>query len=122
MKAKVNSTNFYTPKLSVGEIVEIVPGFETDAEGIWNAAAGKLVLVRKDDGTHCYVCPLDIQIIGSDTDDWEPYRREAAKDLMCTLLQNGKMLAAHPYDWFCDKAIELADNLIKQLKEKRGKN
>ena len=50
MKAKIISKNFYAPQLEEGEIVTIVPGMETDAEGIWNVPAGKLFLCKKGDG------------------------------------------------------------------------
>lgn len=89
MKARIIKKNYYAPKLSVGDIIEIIPGMETDAESIWNAPAGKLALCRKKDGTCCYASMLDMEIVEYDTVDWSSFRREAAKDFVCALLQDG---------------------------------
>ena len=119
MKARILRTNYYTPKLSEGEIVEIIQGMETDAEGIWNAPAGKLVLCRKEDNTFTYASPLDMEIFEYDTVDWSAFRREAAKDAMCQLIGMGR---DDGYKYSPEEvvryAIIYADELIKQLKEK----
>ena len=126
MKARILRTNFYTPTLSKGEIVEIIPGMETDAEGIWNAPAGKLFLCRKEDNTFSYASPLDMEIIEYNTVDLDAFRREAAKDILCSLLSrveriytcvksDGARVTDHRD--FIRIAIEDADELIKQIKE-----
>lgn len=115
MKARILRTNYYTPKLSEGEIVEIIPGMETDAEGIWNAPAGKLVLCRKEDNTFTYASPLDMEIIEYDTVDWSSFRREAAKDILPAVIAKKSSMCSHGE--VVKEAIEFADELIKQLKQ-----
>lgn len=109
--------------LQIGEFVEIIPGMETDAEGIWNAPVGKLVLCKKEDGTFTYVSMLDMEIVEYDTVDWSSFRRETAKDILTGMLSNpekisirGERLAT--IEGFVNAAIEITDELIKQLKEK----
>lgn len=125
MKARILCTNYYTPKLSEGEIVEIILGMETDAEGIWNVPAGKLVLCRKEDNTFTYASPLDMEIIEYNTVDWSSFRREAAKDILCSVVANPGRIGHVEYgskDYrqseYVRFAINCADELIKQLKEK----
>ena len=129
MKAKIIDTCFYNKtRLTIGEIVEIVPGMETDAEGIWNAPAGKLFLCKKQDGTFAYSLPQDLQLLpeGSNDANWSAFRREAAKDILCSLLgrveriytsvkSEGSRVTDHRD--FIRVAIEDADELIKQLRE-----
>lgn len=54
------------------------------------------------------------------TTDWSSFRREAAKDLLAAIMvQNGQdffTVSYHPH--VVSAAIKLADELIKQLKEK----
>lgn len=116
MKARILRTNFYAPNLSKGEIVEIIPGMETDAEGIWNAPAGKLVLCRKEDNTFTYASPLDMEIIEYNTVDWDAFRREAAKEILCSLLSANPNYSLKK-DIAASAAIEYADELIRQLKQ-----
>ncbi len=66
MKAKIIRDSNYTPDLEVGEIVEIVPGMETDSEGIFNIPGGKLFLCKKSDGTFAYEFPSNLQIVAED--------------------------------------------------------
>ena len=122
MKARILRTNYYTSKLSEGEIVEIIPGMETDADGIWNAPAGKLFLCRKKDNTFTYASPLDMEIVECDTVDWSAFRREAAKDILPAMI-NWRRINEAGANLLISKeevvklAIEYADELIKQLKE-----
>lgn len=51
--------------------------------------------------------------------EWEIFRREAAKDIVCALLQDNRTSYSQPYEWFCKQAIELTDELIKQLREEK---
>ena len=89
---------------------------ETDAEGIWNAPAGKLVLCRKQDNTFAYASPIDMEIIEYNTVDWSSFRREAAKDILAGFAAK----IGHPMSDYseqsCKYAIQLADELIRQLK------
>jgi len=66
MKAKVIRDSIYVPNLEVGEIIEIIPGMETDSEGILNIPGGKLFLCKKSDGTFVYEFPSNLQIIADD--------------------------------------------------------
>ncbi len=50
MKAKVIEETPYSPNFKKGDVVEIVPGMETDSEGIWNIPGGRLFLCRTEDG------------------------------------------------------------------------
>ena len=53
-----------------------------------------------------------------DKTDWSSFRREAAKDSLCALLQDARISYSLSYEWYCQRALEIADELIKQLKEK----
>lgn len=50
--------------------------------------------------------------------DWSAFRREAAKDFICAMLQDTRISYSQAYEWFCQQALDLADELIKQLKER----
>lgn len=119
MKAKVIREPYRLANLNIGDIVEIVPGMETDAEGIWNVPAGKLVLCKKEDGTFTYASLLDMEIIDYHSVDWADFRREAAKDILAGFAAK----IGHPMSDYseqsCKYAIQLADELIKQLKEEK---
>lgn len=120
MKARILQTNFYTPKLSEGEIVDIIQGMETDAEGVWNAPAGKLVLCRKQDNTFTYASPLNMEIFEYDTVDWDAFRREAAKEILPSIITAASKVyefESLDKDIWCAQAVAWADSLIKQLKE-----
>ena len=122
MKARVIKEPYRLSNLNIGDIVEIIPGMETDAEGIWNAPAGKLVLCKKDDGTFTYASLLDMEIIDYHSVDWDVFRREAAKDILANMLScpttmNLGEKAIKTVGDYVSFAIGLADELIKQLKE-----
>ncbi len=121
MKAKVIDICYYNKtRLTIGEIVEIVPGMETDSEGIWNAPAGKLFLCKKKDGTFAYSTPQDLQLLleESNDTDWSAFRRDAAKEILAGMLSHQRIL----YDEslrpeHVRMAISYTDELIKQLRE-----
>lgn len=121
MKAKVIREPYRLANLKIGEVVEIIPGMEVDAEGIWNVPAGKLVLCRKKDGTYCYASMLDMEIVEYDSVDWAAFRREAAKDILNSIISTAsKVYEFESLDksFWCKQAIDWADELIRQLKEK----
>jgi len=121
MKAKVIDNCAYNQgKLVPGEIVEIVPGMETDAEGIWNAPAGKLFLCKKQDGTFEYSLPRDLQLLPEESNDidWSAFRREVAKTAMLGLLA-GRRSSVIFDEELVHRSVQLADELIKQLKEEK---
>ena len=115
MKAKVIKEPYRMANLKIGDIVEIIPGMETDADGIWNVPAGKLVLCKKEDNTFFYASLCDMEIVEYDTVDWEAFRREVAKDFTVALVSSSSGLNPKTIAY----AIEMADELIKQLKEER---
>lgn len=122
MKARVIKEPYRLANLNIGDIVEIIPGMETDAEGIWNAPAGKLVLCKKEDGTFTYASLLDMEIIDYRSVDWDNFRREAAKEMLANMLScpttmNLGEKAIKTVGDYVSLAIGLADELIKQLKE-----
>lgn len=121
MKAKVIDTCYYNKtRLTIGEIVEIVPGMETDSEGIWNAPAGKLFLCKKKDGTFAYSTPQDLQLLieESNDTDWSAFRREAAKDILAGMMAHPRVTYGEfTAESLCKNAILFADELIKRLKE-----
>lgn len=132
MKAKVIKEPYRLANLNIGDIVEIIPGMETDAEGIWNVSAGKLVLCKKEDGTFTYASLLDMEIIDYHSVDWADFRREVAKVAMQGILASGadgwsltlaegyKPEEKHSYPIGIARfAIACADELIKQLKEEK---
>lgn len=55
----------------------------------------------------------------SDNFDWQPFRTEAAKDILCHLLD--RYTGDSDNKGFVTQAIGIADELIKQLKEKEEK-
>lgn len=50
--------------------------------------------------------------------DWAAYRRNAAKDILASLVVNGVCIDGEPARHASQLAIQYADELIKQLKEK----
>ena len=115
MKAKVIRETYRLANLSVGEVVEIIPGMETDAEGIWNIPAGKLVLCKKGDGTYTYSSLLDMEVIDeSSSVDWAAFRREAAKDVLPAVIAKKSSMCG--YDEVVREAVLFAEELIKQLR------
>lgn len=118
MKAKVIREPYRLANLNIDDIVEIIPGMETDAEGIWNVPAGKLVLCKKEDGTFTYASLLDMEIIDYNSIDWDAFRREAVKEILAGMMSHPRVMYG-----FCESlvsdAIDYANELIKQLKEEK---
>ena len=58
--------------------------------------------------------------------DWQSFRAEAAKDILCATLSGGISSGAtgilEKKELIVEGSIELADELIKQLKEKEVRN
>ena len=52
--------------------------------------------------------------------DWEKFRREAAKDILCSLLNGNEGYHGDGENGiFVKQSIELANELIKQLREEK---
>lgn len=52
--------------------------------------------------------------------DWDAFRAEAAKDILCAILSTPGMWAETSYNGLAAACIRQADELIKQLKKGRG--
>jgi hypothetical protein len=52
-----------------------------------------------------------------DNFDWQSFRAETAKDILCSLISDGSIPITNES---VAKSIELADELVKQLKEKEA--
>ncbi len=89
MKAKVIKT---------GEVVEVQPR----ANGSW--ASSNMNTTKFFDESE-----LDFEF-----QEWDAFRREAAKDILCAIIQ-GKTSYDSLYE--VHHAVEMADELIKQLRE-----
>ena len=67
------------------------------------------------------ITPEDVREYMSEQVDgyWEKFRREAAKDMLASIMvQNGQdFFAQSHYPFIVEAAIDLADELIKQLRE-----
>ena len=50
---------------------------------------------------------------------WQSFRAEAAKDILCSMIQGG--YAESRIEYQSELAVKYATELVKQLKEKEGK-
>lgn len=129
MKARVIDETPYSPNFKKGDIVEIVPGMETDSEGIWNIPGGRLFLCRTEDGHQAYMFPSCLQILTGEVDDSvSEFRKEAALSFASSILANpvwhknfdGHSNTAQFSNAYFKKhvignAISYADELIQEL-------
>ena len=53
-----------------------------------------------------------------DNFDWQPFRNQAAKDILCAMLVDERISQITPYKDLVKMSLECTDELIKQLKEK----
>jgi hypothetical protein len=53
--------------------------------------------------------------------DWQSFRAEAAKDILCAMLTDQRISEIMPYKDLVRMSLECTDELIKQLKEKEEK-
>lgn len=137
MKARVIEETPYSPNLKVGMVVEIVPGMETDSEGIWNIPAGRLFLCRTEDGHQVYMLPSCLQVqMGEQEDSVSEFRKEATLRFASAILSNPRWCehfeassrflqfeAAYFKANVIGNAISYADALIEALgmKKEQGK-
>lgn len=49
--------------------------------------------------------------------DWQSFRAEAAKDILCAILIDQRISETIPYKELVKKTLECTDELIKQLKD-----
>lgn len=132
MKARVIDETPYSPNFKKGDIVEIVPGMETDSEGIWNIPGGRLFLCRTKDGHQAYMFPSCLQVLTGEVDDSvSEFRKEAALRFASAILANpmwykhfegrddgAKFGNAYFKKNVIGNAISYADELIEELRMK----
>lgn len=53
--------------------------------------------------------------------DWQSFRAEASKDILCSMLTDQRISETMPYKDLVKMSLECTDELIKQLKEKKEK-
>lgn len=129
MKARVIEETPYSPNFKKGDIVEIIPGMETDSEGIWNIPGGRLFLCRTKDGYQAYMFPSCLQVLtGEVADSVSEFRKAAALSFASSILANpmwyknfdGHSNASQFGNAYFKKhvignAISYADELIQEL-------
>ena len=102
------------------KIKDKISGEVYEAE-TWKSWNGVVQYVKK--GTNGPIRSADdVEIVEEDkpkdTTDWAAFRREAAKDILCSMVRGG-------YDWGREAeqgrlAVRYADELIKALKEEKA--
>lgn len=105
MKARNNKTG------------EIVTNFKWSGE--WGTATyidseGLLCISNTNDGEWTIIEESD-----ENTFDWEAFRRETAKSVMCTLIARDKYFEYNTDIEIARQSIALSDELIRQLKEEK---
>lgn len=106
--------NHFCPNLSVGVILEVVPGMEVDSEGIFNTPSGKCYLCRTVSGDHFYVPAIHLKVVDSDTTDWDKVRVQAAIHSLNGLLSNPRIDSRR--DDVVGLSMEISNCLVKNLK------
>ena len=132
MKAKVITETPYSPNLKAGQVVEIMPGMETDSEGIWNIPGGRLYLCKTEEGRMEYMFPSCLQILVEDgpSDELRKFRDETARQFAAAIIsshnwhkQMDEIRSTHRYDnyvlFVIKNAILLADVLMRALYPKK---
>ena len=130
MKAKVLVDNqHYQDVATVGDVVEIIPNMEVNAESVYNAPYGMCYLCKTKDNQLFYIPANWLKILCTEsTIDWENRRYELSKELMATILKNEdevNFACQHAEykkdekrtipDAIAQYAIACADALIKRL-------
>lgn len=78
-------------------------------------APDSLICGLRPDGNEVEFSVNDVELI---SDDWSAFRREVVKDILVGIIANSFTEDMWTYQQMADMAIEQADELIKQLKEK----
>lgn len=105
MKARIAGTAYE---------VEVIPYFPEGMFAGFTDVSGKLqpgMIVYKSSDLEFIETPPKLK---PDT-DWEAFRREAAKDILCAMIHHQN--STDPIE--VSIAIDIADELIKQLKEEK---
>ena len=67
--------------------------------------------------------PEEIELIQDKTNDfdWQSFRAEAAKGILCAMLTDQRISETMPYKDLVKMSLECTDELIRQLKEREKK-
>ena len=91
--------------------------FEEHLAAIFDAYNGQTINTEEAAKLHSYVLTkLAMQEACSKCVDWEAFRRDAAKDILCAMIANGD-LGRYGSSYLVVHAVYAADELIEQLKE-----
>lgn len=101
MKARIKGTNIIVECLDTGTLINENKGIEC-----------------KHSNGAIEVIPGDCLVELEDTFDWQSFRAEAAKDILCAMVPDAHNIIGTGN---VEYAIMIADELIKQLKEKEEK-
>lgn len=106
----------------------------TDSEELEKFTSREDVTISKIDVRSCeqsffaqqwFVAVVMYEENTCDNFDWQSFRNQAAKDILCATLSGGTASGAigilEQKELIVEGSIEIADELIKQLKEKEGK-
>lgn len=109
--------NHYCNDIPVDTILEVVPGMEVDAEGIFNVPEGMCYLCKTPAGRLEYVLAKNTEIVDASSVDWEQVRIQAAIASMQGLF------ASKDIDIYRDDVVKAAviyaDTLIEELKKRK---
>lgn len=119
MKVKLIKNNC-CEKISVGTIVEVMPGMEADSADIFNVPCGMCYLCKLPNGSLKYILASNVEIVEGDNIDWEQIRIQAA----IAAIQG---FASNPHNKCVDASTETlaqwsvgsADALIAELKKEK---
>lgn len=107
MKARIKGTNTIVECLDTGTLINGNKGIEC----------------RHSNGA-IEVIPGDCLIELENDFDWQSFRAEAAKDILCVVLEkaisSGNLSSIKQYPELIHECIVISDELIKQLKEKEA--
>ncbi|MBO7684904.1 MAG: hypothetical protein J6Y20_04520 [Lachnospiraceae bacterium] len=85
----------------------------------WSKEYGTISYIGADGLLHNYSgLATDWKILDESETDWDAYRREAAKDILCTLLREGIGIGYNMAESTAGLAVKYTDALIAKLKEK----
>ena len=124
MKAIVTATIHYQPQFNVDDEVEIIPGMETDGEGIWNCPCGRLVYCKSTTDERCGYMPiahLRITETGEgnyrDADYFTRIRDHVATEIFIKGTSIDKYVSDAEKNVLANRAIGLANEYVKCLRE-----
>ena len=73
---------------------------------------------------HGHIGQYSVELFEREDFDWQSFRNQAAKDILCAVLPEAKIIDSdfrQSIENTISNSIDVADELIKQLKEKEEK-